>query len=140
LAKGRGNPEHLAIDDRDVDDVCLANAGGVPGHRVQHRLHVTRRIGDYAKNVADRRLLIQRLVPFANDPRELRLVSAGAREPDLWRILALSRYRLTASRFNRLATFLGMPSHCPLPEGSRGEIASASPLIAGAVGFCTFSK
>jgi hypothetical protein len=26
-------------------------------------------------------------------------------------------------RFNRLATFLGMPSHCPLPEGREARLA-----------------
>ena len=59
----------------DIDNLCLANAGGVLGYQVKHRLHVTRRIGDYAENVADRRLLLQRLVPFADDPRELCFVS-----------------------------------------------------------------
>jgi len=65
------------MDDDDIDKVCLANMGGVLGYRVQHRLHVTRRIGDYAENVADRRLLLQRLVTFADDPRDLCLVSAS---------------------------------------------------------------
>jgi hypothetical protein len=87
---------------------CLANAGSVLGYRRQHRLYVTRRIGDYAENVGDRRLLLQRLVPFASNLREFYLlsVSNGRAAPGLWRIPALSRYRLTASRFNRFATFL----------------------------------
>jgi hypothetical protein len=56
----RDQPEHLVIDDSDLDNICLANVGGVLGNRLQHRLHVTRRIGDHAENVADRRLLLQR--------------------------------------------------------------------------------
>jgi hypothetical protein len=35
------------------------------------------RIGDYAEDVGDRRLLLQRLVPFADDPRELGFMSAS---------------------------------------------------------------
>ena len=49
------------------------------GYQVKHRLHVTRRIGDYLENVADRPLLLKYLVPFADDPRELCFVSASER-------------------------------------------------------------
>src|SRR5262245_23996500 len=98
--------------------MSFADAGGVLGYRVQHRLHVTRRIGNYAEDVADRRLLLQRLVSLTHDELEVCLVSAGdgMMRSGLWRIPALSRYRLTASRLSRFAAFLGMPSHCPLPE------------------------
>ena len=83
------------------------------GYRVQHRLHVTRRIGDYAENVADRRLLLQRLVTFADDLRDLCFVSGiGGTTHSLWRIAALYGYRLTASRFNWFAACTGAPSHC----------------------------
>jgi hypothetical protein len=81
--------------------------GGALGYRVQHRLHVTRRIGDCAENVADRCLLLQRLVPFAAKPREFCLLSVGngRAAPGLCRIQALSRYRFAASRFQRLNAF-----------------------------------
>src|SRR6185312_13207703 len=59
LAERRGHPEHLVIDDEDIDNLRLANAGGVLGYRVKHRLHVTRRIGDYAENVTDGLLLLR---------------------------------------------------------------------------------
>ena len=75
LAERRGNPEHLVIDDGDLDNMCLANVGGVLGYRVKHWLHIARRIGDYAENVGDRRLLLQRLVALAGEPRDLCLVS-----------------------------------------------------------------
>jgi hypothetical protein len=106
------------IDDGDIDNLGLANAGGVLGYRVKHGLNITWRIGDYAENVADRRLLLQRLVPFADDLCKLRFVSAsdGTAACGLRRVRALSRYRLTASRFNRFAAFLGMPSHCLPPR------------------------
>ena len=48
LAERRDHPEHLVIDDGDIDNLCLANAGGVLGYRVKYRLHVARRIRDYA--------------------------------------------------------------------------------------------
>ena len=92
FAERRGNPERLVIDDCDIDNMCLANAGGVLGYRVKHWLHVTWRIGDYAENVADRRLLLQRLVTFADDPRDLCFVSGigGITTAHiLWRIAAL---------------------------------------------------
>ncbi len=99
----------------------LANAGGVLGYRVKHGPNVTWRIGDYAQNVGDRRLLLQCLVAFAGEPRDL-CFPAGSRGTaivpgGLCRIGALSRYRLTASRFNRFTAFFGMPSQCPLPRG-----------------------
>src|SRR6516225_4602065 len=136
FAKLHGNPEHLFIGDGDVDDMCLANMSGALGYRGQHRLHVTWRIGDYAENVGDRRLLLQRLVPFTAKPREFCLlsVSNGRAAPGLWRIQALSRYRLAASRFNRFATFIGMPSHCPLPEGRGARLAHWKSLV-GAAGW-----
>jgi hypothetical protein len=49
----------------------------VLGYRVQHRLNVIRRIGDYAEDITDRRLLLKRLVPFADDPRELGFMSTS---------------------------------------------------------------
>ena len=71
LAERCGNPEHLVIDDGDLDNMCPANVGGVLGNRVQHRLHVTRRIGDHAENVADRGLLLLRLLQLESEPRDL---------------------------------------------------------------------
>jgi hypothetical protein len=51
-------PEHVVIDDGNLDNLGLANVGGVPGYCVKHGLNVTWRFGDYAENVADRRLLL----------------------------------------------------------------------------------
>jgi hypothetical protein len=88
LAERRNSAEHLVIDDVDIDNLRLANAGGVLGYRVKHRLHV--RIGDYAENVADRRLLLQRLVTFADDPCELCFLSGiGGTAHSVWRSAAL---------------------------------------------------
>jgi hypothetical protein len=69
LPERRRNPEHLVLYDGDIDNMRFANAGRMLGYRVQYRLHVTRRVRDYAQNVADRRLLLERLVAFADDPR-----------------------------------------------------------------------
>jgi hypothetical protein len=74
---GASDREHLVIDDGNIDNLCRANAGRVLGYRVQHRLNVIRRIGDYAEDITDRRLLLQRLVPFADDPRELGFMSTS---------------------------------------------------------------
>src|SRR6516162_5058069 len=71
IAERRGNSGHLVIDNGDIDNLRLAYAGGVLGYRVQHRLHVTRGIGDYAENAADRRLLLQRLLGLVEQPRVL---------------------------------------------------------------------
>jgi hypothetical protein len=84
------------------------------------KLHVTWRIGDCAES--DRRLLLQRLVPFADDKREFCLViaSEGTRALALWRIAALSRHRLAVSRLGCFAACSGAPSHW-LPLGSDGQ-------------------
>src|SRR6516164_993868 len=71
LAERRGNSGHLVIDNGDIDNLRLTYAGGVLGYGVQHRLHVTRGIGNYAENVADRRLLLQRLLGLVEQPRVL---------------------------------------------------------------------
>jgi class 3 adenylate cyclase len=83
----------------ETNSVVIAMSSAL-GYRGQHRLHVTRRIGDYAEDGADRRLLLQRLVPLADDPRELGLAGAskGTTAFGLWRIAVLSRYCLPTSR------------------------------------------
>jgi hypothetical protein len=127
LAERRGNPGHLVIDDGDIDNLRLANAGRVMCYRVQYRLHVSRRIGDYAENVGDRRLLLERLVQLAVQPRDRRFLPGHrgtAMVPGgLYRIGAFSHYRFAASHFSRSAAFLEMLSHCPLKEGYGARLA-----------------
>jgi hypothetical protein len=65
---------------------CRAHNG------VQHWLHIGGRAADDAQNFARRRLLLQRLVTFTDDPRDLCFVTASegtATVPGLWRIAAL---------------------------------------------------
>jgi hypothetical protein len=64
----------LVIDNGDIDNLRLANASRVLGYRVQYRLHVSRRIGDYAENFGDRRMLLSRLVQLAGEPRDVRFL------------------------------------------------------------------
>src|SRR3984957_10078307 len=61
VAERGGVTQHVVLDKKDIDYLCLADASGVFGDRIKHRLHVTWRIRYHAQNLADRRLLLQRL-------------------------------------------------------------------------------
>ena len=68
---------------------CLAEPRGIFGDRIKHRLNIRRRAGDDTQDLARRRLLLQRLLEFLEQPHVLdgdhRLVGEGFKKLDLRR-------------------------------------------------------
>src|SRR5215472_6599724 len=58
MNKNPVEPEHVA--ELSLAELCCA-----PGDRVEHRLNVGRRTGDYAQHLASRGLILKRLLKFA---------------------------------------------------------------------------
>ena len=78
----------LPVDDQpDAAAVRAAQDAGALRHRVEHRLHVGRRLADHAQDLGGRRLPLQRLLRLVEQPRVLdrdhRLVRERLRERDL---------------------------------------------------------
>src|SRR5919106_575459 len=64
----RRDREHLAVNSVDKNVGSLAEPPGILGYNIQYWLDVCRRTGDYAQNLARRRLLLQRLLEFVKKP------------------------------------------------------------------------
>ena len=68
---------------------CVAQPRGIFGNGIQHRLDIRRRAGDDAQDFARRRLLLQRLLEFLEQPHVLDgdhgLVGEGFKQLDLRR-------------------------------------------------------
>src|SRR5688572_31880290 len=83
-------PKYIAIELADNGIIRLAQARGVFGHSIQYRLDLRRRTGDHAQNLARRRLLLQRLLEFVEQPHVLDcddgLVGESFEQLDLRRI------------------------------------------------------
>ena len=69
--------------------VCVAQPRRIFRHHIQHRLDVRRRAGDHAQNLTRRRLLLQRLLEFLEQPDVLDgdhgLIGEGFKQLDLRR-------------------------------------------------------
>src|ERR1700733_8607787 len=83
--------------------------------RAPYRIQIKRPAADDLEHVGGDGLLCQRLGQFLSAAVEL-LLEAGSGETttahDLWRVAALQRHCLAASRFSRFGTCFGAPSHC----------------------------
>ena len=55
----------VAVDQHDARERRMAQVRRPLGHRVEHRLHVGRRARDHAQDLADRRLLLERVGELA---------------------------------------------------------------------------
>src|SRR5688572_16397276 len=77
----------LTVDKNDIRDLGAADARGALGHRVQDRLHVRGRARNNAQDLADRHLLLERLLGLVEQTRVLdcdhRLVGERLDERDL---------------------------------------------------------
>src|SRR5262249_60082060 len=84
------------------------------GQCVQYFLQIERGPADDLEHVGGGDLLLQRLVPFADDSRDLRFldgIGGTTTAHSLWRNAALARCRLATLRFNGFATCSEPPSH-----------------------------
>ena len=61
VAERGGATQRVVLDKKDIDYLRLADASGVFGDRIEHRLHVTWRIRYHAQDLTDCSLLLQRL-------------------------------------------------------------------------------
>ena len=77
----RDRSKHVAVDTTNERIVRAANSRRIFGHSVQHRLDVRRRAGDDTQDFTRRRLLLQRLLEFLEQPHVLdgdhRLIGEG---------------------------------------------------------------
>ena len=65
--------EPVSLDDHHACVGRVAQVRGALGHRLQHRLHVGRRARDHAQDLADRRLLLERIGELARARLDLAL-------------------------------------------------------------------
>jgi hypothetical protein len=126
-----GNMQVLAVEFKNSYVIRFAEARRTPRNNLKHGLECARRSTDNLKNLHCGRLLFLRLVQCTGEPRDLSFLAGGgaATAHGLWRITALKRRRLVASRFDRFAACSGAPSHC-LPQGSgQGIVAGQSSTL-----------
>ena len=75
------------VDQVHRRDRRVAQARGALGDRVEHRLHVGRRARDHAQDLADRRLLVERVLRLVEEAhvvdRDRRLAREGLQQRDL---------------------------------------------------------
>jgi hypothetical protein len=85
---------------------------------IEHGLNVGSRACDDAKDLAGRPLLLLSFMQFTGEPGDLGLLASRGTvmAGHLQRIAALSRCRLTVSRFNWFAACSGAPSHRSYPK------------------------
>ena len=100
----------FAIPAKYIAEITIANPGGILQHAGKHRLKVAGDAGDNPKHLRRGRLLLQRLVQFARELRDLgsRLISSRAA-----RALALGTAALQLQRLAGRA-LAGLP---PALEG-----------------------
>src|SRR6266496_3907890 len=70
-SKGCHQSVAVPFDESNLGVSCLAESGGVLSNGVQHRLNIRWRAGDHAQDLARRRLLLQRLFEFLEQPNVL---------------------------------------------------------------------
>ncbi len=80
LTENSSAAENVAFQQNDVDDLRFTDVGGVFGDRIEHRLHVIRRIRDHAQNFADGCLLLERLAQLVGTLLDL-FFKVGVRIP-----------------------------------------------------------
>ena len=116
----------VAFAEPKIAKFGLADARCILQDRLENLRQVSGRRADDTQNFRCGRLLLHRLVQFTGEPRDLCFLAGRggtATAHGLWRIAALWRHRLAASRFNWFAACSGAPSHW-LPLGSgRGNLA-----------------
>jgi hypothetical protein len=125
------HPQDLAVPQQNHALRRIAERARRLDQRIEHGLQVEGRAADDLEHIGGRRLLLQRLVALAGSMIELLLQVSNRRAATrhgLWRIAPLWRYRLAASRFNRLAACAEAPFHC-LPQGSGHGIVAAQTSI-----------
>ncbi len=98
----RRAPHHVAIENVDRRRAGLAKPCGALRDRIEHRFHIARRARDNTQDLADRRLLLERLLGLVEQAHVLdrnhRLVGEGLEECEL---LVGERPHLHASRKDR---------------------------------------
>jgi hypothetical protein len=118
-----GEEEPVAIRPPNGSVVRRAQLGRALADGGKHGLNVGPRACDDAKDLAGRPLLLLTFMQFAGEPGDLCFLAScwTATDRYLWRIAALSRCRLMASRFDRFAA--GAPVH-RLLQGSGQRIVA----------------
>jgi len=118
----RGDAERVTFSEPQITEFGFADAGGVLEDRIENRLQIPRRRTDDLENLGGGGKLLQCLVTLAGEPCCL-CFQAGrggtATARGLWRIAALQRHRLVASRFDWVAACSGAPPHLPPPAKTK---------------------
>jgi hypothetical protein len=111
--------EGISLAQVQISQGGLADARRILQNGIENRLQISRRGADDAQHLGGRGLLLQRLIPLAFIQRDLLTHTGSGRSAmagRLWRIAALWRCRLAASRVSRFAACSGAPSHRSYPK------------------------